>query len=73
MLKTEKINQLQVFLKKTIQLERNYECLGDASDLIEKYEEIHDPLFINSEWQGDLERDWSIDDDLELKRAILHI
>jgi len=35
--------------------------------------EIWRNLCINSKWQGDLERDWSTDDDLELKRAILHI
>jgi len=71
--KNEMLNELQVFFDNTLLLKMDCELLGGALELIEKYEEIYDPLFINSKTQDGFERDWSRDDSLELERSMLYI
>jgi len=73
LLKEEMFDELQVLFENSIVLEVNCTILGDAFDLIEKYEDIHGPLFINSKTEGGLTREWSTDDSLELERAMLYI
>ena len=71
--KTELWDELQIFFENAILLKVNCEILGEAFDLIDKYEEKYDPLFISDKTKNGFERDWETDDDLELERTMLYV